>query len=75
MARNMPRVAVALQYFDFFPELKEELASKYPGAKFAPKGELMQGQVLVDFLKGYDTAVIGLTASPTRCARSFRISR
>ena len=60
MARNMPRVAVTLPYFDFFPNLKAELAAKYPGTKFAPKGGLMQGRDLVEFLKGYDVAVIGL---------------
>lgn len=60
MARNMPRVAVPLSYFEFFPHLKEELAAKYPGTKFAPKGDLMQGEKLVEFLKGYDVAVIGL---------------
>lgn len=56
----MPKVAVPLPYFDFFPEIKAELAAKYPGAKFSTPGVLMQGQALIDFLKGYDTAVIGL---------------
>ncbi len=56
----MPKVAVPLPYFDFFPEIKAELAAKYPGAKFSTPGVLMQGEKLVEFLKGYDTAVIGL---------------
>ena len=56
----MPRVAVPLPYFDFFPELKAEFARKYPGTKFSQPGMLMQGDTLVDFLRGHDTAVIGL---------------
>jgi D-3-phosphoglycerate dehydrogenase len=56
----MTRVAVTLPYFDFFPELKAELAAKYPGAKFCPPGLLLQDDTLVEFLKGYDAAVIGL---------------
>ena len=56
----MPKVAVPLPYFDFFPEIKAELAAKYPGAKFSTPGVLMQGEKLIEFLKGYDTAVIGL---------------
>jgi D-3-phosphoglycerate dehydrogenase len=56
----MPKVAVPLPYFSFFPQIKAELAAKYPGTKFSEPGILMQGQALVDFLEGYDTAVIGL---------------
>ena len=48
----MPKVAVPLPYFDFFPNIKAELAAKYPGTKFATPGVLMQGQNLIDFLKG-----------------------
>jgi D-3-phosphoglycerate dehydrogenase / 2-oxoglutarate reductase len=56
----MTRVAVPLPYFDFFPNLKAELGEKYPGTKFCPPGLLLQGDSLVEFLKGYDAAVIGL---------------
>jgi len=56
----MPKVAVTLPFFNYFPAIKEELAARYPGAKFAEIGNLLQGQTLIDFLKGYDTAVIGL---------------
>jgi D-3-phosphoglycerate dehydrogenase len=59
--RNSPRVAVTLSYFDYFPELRAEVEAKYPDVKWAPPGiGLMQGQELVEFLKGYDVAVIGL---------------
>ncbi len=56
----MPKVAVTLGYYDFFPKLKEEFAARYPGTKFTPPGPMMQGQALIDHIKGCDTAVIGL---------------
>lgn len=56
----MPRVAVPLSYFEFFPEIKAELATRYPGAKFLDRHRLLQGDELVEFLKGYEVAVIGL---------------
>jgi D-3-phosphoglycerate dehydrogenase len=56
----MPRVAVTLAYFDFFPELKAELAAKYPGTKFRTERRPLSEDELIDYLKGYDTAVIGL---------------
>lgn len=56
----MPRVAVTLSYFSFFPDLTEELAARYPGTKFPPGRQLLQGDQLTDFLQGCDTAVIGV---------------
>ncbi len=56
----MPRVAVTLAYFDFFPELKAELAAAYPGTKFRSERRPLTEDELIDYLKGYDTAVIGL---------------
>jgi D-3-phosphoglycerate dehydrogenase len=56
----MKRVAVTLSYFDFFPDLKAELAALYPGAKFPTERKLLRGDDLADFLQGYDTAVIGV---------------
>jgi len=56
----MPRVAVTLAYFDFFPELKAELAATYPGTKFRTERRPLTEDELIDYLKGYDTAVIGL---------------
>jgi D-3-phosphoglycerate dehydrogenase len=56
----MPRVAVTLAYFDFFPELKAEFAAKYPGTKFRTERRPLTEDELIDYLKGYDTAVIGL---------------
>jgi phosphoglycerate dehydrogenase-like enzyme len=56
----MSRVAVPLSYFEFFPALKAELAARHPGAKFLAEHRLLQGDELVDFLQGYEVAVIGL---------------
>ncbi|NQV55991.1 MAG: phosphoglycerate dehydrogenase [Rhodospirillales bacterium] len=56
----MPKVAVPLGYFKFFPDMTAELEAAYPGAKFNEPGPLLQGDDLIDFLKGYEVAVIGL---------------
>lgn len=56
----MPRVAVTFPYFDFFPELREELSATYPGTRFPDHRGVLEGQELIDYLQGYDTAVIGV---------------
>ena len=56
----MPRVAVTTPYFDFFPELKAELATACPGTKFRSERRPLTEDELIAYLKGYDTAVIGL---------------
>jgi D-3-phosphoglycerate dehydrogenase len=56
----MPRVAVTTPYFDFFPELKAELAAAYPGTRFRTERRPLSEDELIDYLAGYDTAVIGL---------------
>jgi D-3-phosphoglycerate dehydrogenase len=56
----MPRVAVTVPYFDFFPELRDEFAAKYPGTKFRNERRPLSEDELIAYLKGYDTAVIGL---------------
>ena len=57
---QMPRVAVTLAYFDFFPELKAELAAMYPDTKFRSDRKPLSEEELIEYCKGYDTAVIGL---------------
>jgi D-3-phosphoglycerate dehydrogenase len=56
----MPRVAVTTPYFDFFPELKAELAAAYPGTKFRSERRPLREDELIAYLQGYDAAVIGL---------------
>ena len=56
----MPRVAAVTPYFDFFPELKAELAAKYPGTKFRTDRKPLSEDALIEFVKGHDTALIGL---------------
>ncbi len=56
----MLRVAVTTPYFDFFPELKSELASRYPGAKFRSDRHRLSEDQLIEFAQGCDAAVIGI---------------
>ncbi len=67
----MPRVAVTTPYFDFFPELKAELAAKYPGAKFRTDRRRLEEDDLIAFLKGCDAAVIGLDRFTDRVCASL----
>jgi D-3-phosphoglycerate dehydrogenase len=67
----MPRVAVTLPYFDFFPELRDELARKYPGTKFRTDRRRFEEDDLIDYLKGYEVAVIGLDRFTDRMCRSL----
>ena len=69
----MPRVAVTTPYFDFFPELKAELAAKYPGTKFRTDRRRLDEDELIEFLAGCDAAVIGLDRfTDSVCAASAR---
>ncbi len=54
------RVAVTIPYFDFFPEIKAELMSAYPGVKFPPTRARLSEDELIDYLEGYEAAIIGL---------------
>jgi D-3-phosphoglycerate dehydrogenase len=54
------RVAVTTPYFDFYPELKAELAARYPGTKFRTTRPPLKEDELIDYLRGYEAAVIGL---------------
>jgi D-3-phosphoglycerate dehydrogenase len=54
------RVAVTSPYFDFFPELKAEFIARYPDSKFPKDRHRMREDELIDYLRGYEAAVIGL---------------
>jgi D-3-phosphoglycerate dehydrogenase len=56
----MTRVAVTTPYFDFFPQLKAEFEALYPGTKFRADRTPLTEDTLIDYLKGYEAAVIGL---------------
>lgn len=56
----MTRVAVTIPYFDFFPHLKDELLAMYPDTKFRTDRARLSEDALIDYLKGYDAAVIGI---------------
>ncbi len=57
----MPRVAAVTPYFDFFPELKAELSAKYPGTEIPHRPQAaVRKMTLIEFVKGHDTALIGL---------------
>jgi D-3-phosphoglycerate dehydrogenase len=65
----MPRVAVTTPYFEFFPELKAELLATYPGTRFRNERRPLAEDELIEYLTGYDTAVIGLDRFTARvCA-------
>ncbi|MEI8191780.1 MAG: NAD(P)-dependent oxidoreductase [candidate division NC10 bacterium] len=58
----MPRVAVTNTTFDLLPHVKQELLALYPEAKFnadTPVGKITEDW-LIDFLKGYEVAVIAV---------------
>src|SRR5262245_54682106 len=67
----MPRVAVPTPYFDFFPEIKAELAAKYPGVKFRSERSRLEEDELIAYLKGYEAAVIGLDRFTDRVCASL----
>ena len=67
----MPRVAVTVPYFDFFPQLKAELAALYPGTKFRTDRARFEEDDLIAYLEGYDTAVIGLDRFTDRVCASL----
>src|SRR5262245_51213515 len=56
----MTRVAAATHYFDFFHELKPDLSANSPCTKFSTDRQLISQCALIEYVKGYDTALIGL---------------
>jgi D-3-phosphoglycerate dehydrogenase / 2-oxoglutarate reductase len=65
------RVAVTIPYFDFFPEIRDELARAYPGAKFRTDRHRFSEDELIEWVRGCDAAVIGLDRFTERvCAAS-----
>ena len=71
----MPKVAVTIPYFDFFPELKAQLAERYPGAKFRADRRKLEEDELIDYLRGYEAALIGLSSRNSANAYGSRDER
>jgi D-3-phosphoglycerate dehydrogenase / 2-oxoglutarate reductase len=67
----MTRVAVITPYFHFFPKLKAEFESLYPGAKFRTDRSPLSEDALIAYLKGYEAAVIGLDRFTERVCASL----
>ncbi|MGE3245197.1 MAG: NAD(P)-dependent oxidoreductase [Beijerinckiaceae bacterium] len=54
------KVAVTIPYFDFFPHLKSELQAIYPDAKFRSERHRLSEDEFIEYVRGYDAAVIGI---------------
>ena len=65
------RVAVTSPYFDFFPELKAELVARYGDVKFPEHRRRLSEDEFIDYVSGYDAAVLALNPITERvCASS-----
>lgn len=60
MAPDRPRIAVASPSFCQHPVLRAELLALHPDAKLNPSPHRLEGDALVDFLRGHEVAVLGL---------------
>jgi len=60
MANKMKSLAVAYRSFSKHPILREKVTKIYPDAKFNDNGIALNGKSLVDFLQGYEKAIIAL---------------
>jgi len=59
---NKSKVAVCSRSFSQHPVLRREVLKLYPDAKFNDEGLSLNGDSLVQFLKGYDKAITALEA-------------
>jgi D-3-phosphoglycerate dehydrogenase len=56
----MPRIGVTSPIYIFIPHLRDELRAIYPDVKFKDEPQRYKEDELIAFLKGCDTAIIGL---------------
>lgn len=54
------RVAVLSRSFSRHPTLRAELLAAYPGATFNETGRTLEGEEIVNFLRGHDAAIVAL---------------
>lgn len=66
----MTRVAVASRLFNLLPQLREEMLAAYPKAKIADRS-LRAEDDLIEFLQGYEVAVIGIERFTDRVLSSL----
>jgi phosphoglycerate dehydrogenase-like enzyme len=57
---RVSRPAIAVGSISLIPALRQEVVAKYPGAKFHEELRALSEDELIDFLRGCDSAVIGL---------------
>ena len=53
-------VAVTSRSFSKHPILRKEVLKRYPDAKFNDKGLTLNGDNLIEFLRGYEYAITAL---------------
>ncbi|MES2218880.1 MAG: phosphoglycerate dehydrogenase [Pseudomonadota bacterium] len=56
----MTRIAVASRSFSNHPQLRDALSQRYEDVAFNDTGKTLAGEALINFLKDYDKAIIGL---------------
>ena len=54
------KVAVAARSFNRNPRLRAELLVRYPDAAFSESAEVLDGDGLIEFLRGHDSVIVGL---------------
>ena len=56
----MSRVAVLQAFFARHPVLRQELLAKYPDVTFKETDDILEGQALVDFIRGHDKVIMSI---------------
>jgi phosphoglycerate dehydrogenase-like enzyme len=54
------RVAVLQTFFGRHPVLREELLAKYPDVTFKENDDILEGQAMIDMLRGHDKAIMSI---------------
>lgn len=56
----MMRIAVASRSFSRNPTLRSELLARYGDVSFSPSSDVLDGEPLIQLLRGHDAAIVGL---------------
>ena len=57
---SLSRVAVLQAFFARHPVLRQELLAKYPDVTFKETDDILEGQELVDFIRGHDKVIMSI---------------